>query len=701
MVQLGQLLQTYLRQTASPASRTLELSPGQVVKGTVVKINPDQTALVQIGNVPLHARLETPMEAGQQAWLEVQGTDGQIRLKVLTATGTNQARSELTVESLLQSLGMPDQKETRTVVQAMVREGLPVTRETIEAFRQLVQQRGFSDSLLSAFLFAVKRNLPLTADVVSSVRAFFSDSVTQGFHKLQQEIEAFLAQAPSAEGEFAPEIRQARDLIHQLRSLLRQLPLSLEQLSSRSTEQLSSHSAEQSSSRSPGQLTSHSPGHLSSPLPDGAGSDGQMPGQSIVGRGTQLPHAALLSADSDQGLSASSLLGDTQGDGDAGTPLLQARADRLQQGLPKDVSMNQHNSRSGGQATTSVPAQLSDSSTLLFPTLRSVIGENGEQAGKSIPKAPQTLEGAIGWEGLTDPENERNNATSTDRRSTEVRGWPMMEKREAAPFGTAVQKVGTGSVPMLEQAAREEGRNRLEQATFSTVGKPVETGESAEGVSANRNDGLRHPLRQFFQQLGLLHEKELSLWKGSVGDREPQLATVKGLLLQLTQQASPHLSAGLREAAEHVLHTITGQQLMLSPSMQTSPLTQWIIQIPLRDGAEEQTAFVQIEARKQETGDLDPENCRLYFHLQLATLGLTTVDVSIVNRIVSIQLQSDFPGMEALVQSFKDEFSRKLSESGYYLSGMRIQPLSPAEQACDGGLREIRLADYKGVDFRI
>jgi len=205
----------------------------------------------------------------------------------------------------------------------------------------------------------------------------------------------------------------------------------------------------------------------------------------------------------------------------------------------------------------------------------------------------------------------------------------------------------------------------------------------------------------------MLHERELMTRSiaSDFGDAASlkQMENVKSLLIQLTHSASAMLPHALREAAEHLLQQVTGQQLMmLSPNNQI--FSQVVMQIPLRTANGEETAYVQIEAQKKGTGQLDAENCRLFFHLEMQQLGTTMIDVNIVNKIVNLHLYNDMPGIEKSVMAMRDGLAKQLQEAGYHLSAMRVEAIpkqkNKAADASGGGAASF-MAPYKGVDLRI
>ncbi|WP_039070090.1 hypothetical protein [Brevibacillus borstelensis] len=235
-----------------------------------------------------------------------------------------------------------------------------------------------------------------------------------------------------------------------------------------------------------------------------------------------------------------------------------------------------------------------------------------------------------------------------------------------------------------------------------SIGTGTDRAASLQSSQTPRND---HPILEMFRQLGLSHERD-ALGHAMKGAQEAQrqLESVKSLLLQLASSSQNGMPAGLRDAADTLLQQVTGQQLMLAqPSNQ--PFAQVVMQIPIRTNDGEDTAYVQIESKKKGGGELDPENCRLFFHLDLNAMGTTMLDVGIVNRIVNIQVFNNNDWVEPLVQNMREGLADQLQGIGYQISSMRVQSIPDADAKRTaprlGGNSGYMLADYKGVDFRV
>jgi hypothetical protein len=277
------------------------------------------------------------------------------------------------------------------------------------------------------------------------------------------------------------------------------------------------------------------------------------------------------------------------------------------------------------------------------------------------------------------------------------------------PLGTGTPNTAAATtVNGAASLANPASTNQAAGSSSLSVPSPAAGGTTGANAAAHAQAASAHghPIKELFQRMGLGHERELMsralAHETMDAAAQRQLDSVKALLLQLSQEAANAVPAALRDTADALLQHITGQQLMLvQPSNQT--LSQVVMQIPIRTQQGDETAYVQIEAKKRGGGELDPENCRLFFHLDLNEIGTTMVDVAIVNRIVSVQLFNNMPWVEALAQEMKEGFARQLHEAGYQLSGLKVQaiPDSQTQAAAASGRRTGFLSDYKGVDIRI
>ncbi|CAM3355180.1 hypothetical protein [Marinicrinis lubricantis] len=318
-----------------------------------------------------------------------------------------------------------------------------------------------------------------------------------------------------------------------------------------------------------------------------------------------------------------------------------------------------------------------------------------------------------------------NHVPSAEIRSGELTANGQGQDKRASLNQTSNQ------VASSQQSASEAGRSA--QAVAAKGGEAVHTGVSTSPSG-------EHELLKWFKQLGVHHERDS--WKlllrtmadtlpyeqnrdglefqrmkagesqaGEAGGRGVQ-ETVKSLLLQLAQlEELPH---SLKESSSQLLQHITGQQLMMGQERGTM-LSHMTFILPSGPQQEGKDISVTVQARRGSKGEIDANNCRLLFDLQLASLGNTMIDVQVTNQVVQLRVLNDEPGLEEWMQDNGAELKEGMKALGFLLSGMHQAPYPVSEgQAVAASQEEMndsfilgqvhrKLAppEYRGVDIRL
>ncbi|MNJ58878.1 Flagellar hook-length control protein FliK [compost metagenome] len=189
-------------------------------------------------------------------------------------------------------------------------------------------------------------------------------------------------------------------------------------------------------------------------------------------------------------------------------------------------------------------------------------------------------------------------------------------------------------------------------------------------------------------------------------DAAPEAAareTLKGVLLQLL--AADDVPAPLQEAARQLVLQLTGQQLLLNTD-RTAPFAQVTLFLPFIGEDGEQTAAVHIESRRGRKGELDPSNCRLWFDLQMKSLGLIMLDVQVVDKKVMLKIYSEQETTGLFLESRQEDVQEALNSAGYQLISLRTDLLPSVEPEAIAGNEpgspfSYTPTAYKGVDYRI
>ncbi|WGV57985.1 hypothetical protein QIH01_21180 [Brevibacillus brevis] len=626
----SQLIQSFVQKAPISAPKPVELTPGQVFKGTVIKNYPDNMALVQVGGMQVQAKMEASLELGQKAWLQVQPSTGVVTLKVLDSAGEG-AGKDASLDRLMRSLGIADTKENKAIMQALLGANLPVNKETIQAFSAVAGRLGVDNATIEAFMTAMKRNLPLTPDTIAGLKAFLSDKpMGQLIQNLLQQASLFL------EGEGQP-------------------------------SQMTGQVPQSQSQQVPGQANA------------ATGDVKQLVSQ-LKEKLTGLPFLITGNDGTDEGMAVK----------------------QMPQGHQPNQGASQ-NTNGGGQ-TQPLPALSGQPSTQVQTS-----PQQSMVAPSNIPTPSQPGSSTVPTETVSTPNTAAKQVDSQQNAMTGKSNQLLPNQTSGPSIDSNIARNEPLPTPQSLQMNQDRAQNKQmaePRVVVNDAGQKVVPQMMSQAAGAANGTTAANPIAELFRHLGVTHERELmgrAFSQGAIDSHSlKQMDTVKSLLLQISQAPAQAMPSGLREAADQLLQQVTGQQLMMvQPSNQA--LSQIVMQIPIRQGEGDETAFVQIESKKKGSGQLDPENCRLFFHLELQGMGTTMIDVSIVNRIVNLQIFNDTSWVEALIQGSKDRFADQLQDVGYHLSAMRVQPV-PAERGKSTSPIQTKgpiLADYKGVDLRV
>jgi len=669
-VQASQLISSLLNRASVQSPKQIELTPGQIFKGTVLKLHPDQMATVQIGGMQVNAKLETNLEAGQKAWLQVQPTSGVVTLKVLEGDAAPQESKDASFQQLMRSLGLSDTPENNAIVRALVKQHLPVNKEIIQAFGQIAKDLGVNDATIDAFMLAMRRNMPLTQDVVRSLQAFLSKQT------ITDAIDGFLAEAEQfmQEGKRQGAVPQqpgvpVKETLQALKEKLVSLPILIDADVSAETEMVQPTGKERAAQAPP-----------PNPLPTN-GKQGTLPPSAATNQANMTTTGEAI---------RSTLAAPAFSGGEVVQPS-QTTQKQAPGSVPPPSLLSNTADNSGTEAVDNQPVEQN-------PVLKTLTVKTNEQASDKQTQA------------LTNDGKPNSPARAElQQEGKQIRLEAGVPERSDVKSKEQTGDMTPRTVREGQMPARPEqsisAANRADHTEKPAVGLPDNTQNVPKESSTTTNSpaSLQKAdlIKDLFQRLGIAHERDVAGMMKGDPQTQARLENVKSMLLQITQAPAGSIPGTLRDAADTLLQQVTGQQLMMvQPPNQA--ISQVVMQIPFRTPEGDDTAYVQVEAKKRESGDLDPDNCRLFFNLDLEQLGITMIDVAIVNRIVNVQIFNDQPWLEPIVQQTRELFSAQLQDTGYQLSNMRVQPIPEARSSSPAHPSKASLLSaYKGVDIRV
>ena len=214
----------------------------------------------------------------------------------------------------------------------------------------------------------------------------------------------------------------------------------------------------------------------------------------------------------------------------------------------------------------------------------------------------------------------------------------------------------------------------------------------SEGVS------LAHFFKALMKGMGYSYEHDVSQFlKHYDPETEFSREALKPLLIDFLNENPP---ASLKEAADKILHKITGFQLL---AQETGPLQQLAVQIPIMLGQKSIDLTMQWSGRRQENGQIDPAFCRVLFYLELKHLQDTIVDMQVQNSIISLTVMNENVNVKQIAEPYILPLKEQLNSMGYILSSVGFTiPSDKQEKKRSQAVPSVfDTKHYSGVDIRI
>ncbi|WHX51074.1 flagellar hook-length control protein FliK [Paenibacillus woosongensis] len=662
---IGPLMRSLMGDSRPGEPRALELKTGQIVRGTVLSVSEDgQEAVIQVQGVKLHAALETPLRQGETTLLQVQqpSADG---LAVLKPVGSNTAApmSAASLANALAAMGLEDTAANRELVQMMRASGLPLTKESLHTLQQLTLHKPQAVPMsewIQAAGIALGRGLPLTGETVAGLhQAVFGPPL----HELLTTLEELLSNlVRSAEGNGAKEAAGNRAVPAQAQG---------QAWAGQPSAQTGNAVSGQAHDGNASSFSAHAAAATA-----GSPSGGLPAGQAAQGGQAAMPNA---------GSSAEALVGKLQ---------------QVLQELRAAISPPGGAAAAERGAASSAPQQspaAAAGTAAAMPAAAAAPAAQAQAQGE-VPAGPspalltRPAPEAEPWVGrvlkLLGAEHEQQVLRAAPSSAQEAP--PAAGAAQRAAAGGAEAPGGSGQAGSAPAAAPDHApAAALRGEAASGTLQAASTGAAAGGAGQAAPGAQAHGAA-VAQQAGVLPE---------AAARE----TLKGVLLQLL--AADDVPAPLQEAARQLVHQLTGQQLLLNTD-RTAPFAQVTLFLPFIGEDGEQTAAVHIESRRGRKGELDAANCRLWFDLQMKSLGLIMLDVQVLDKKVMLKIYAEAETTGQFLESREEEVQEALQTAGYQLVSLKSGLLPSVEPETMGANEpgspfSYTPTTYKGVDYRI
>ncbi len=175
-------------------NRPLVMREGQLFRGKINQLYPNQTAQIQIGSEKMVAKLEVPMKAGDAHYFQVTATEPELRLKVVS--DPLPADQKQSIQTLMKQLNLPITKEIQAVLKHALQGKVPMSKDQMIAAAEVMKRLPTvaAKEVMQAVSRLVELRLPIQ---VANVQSFVALQNKESLHPSLQDTLARIQEDPS------------------------------------------------------------------------------------------------------------------------------------------------------------------------------------------------------------------------------------------------------------------------------------------------------------------------------------------------------------------------------------------------------------------------------------------------------------------------------------------------------------------------
>jgi hypothetical protein len=189
---MSNLLKQAVSQLSHPQGQLI-LKENQVVLGHVLKLFPDQKALIQVGHSKLVAHLDTPIHPLEKYWFTVKGSDQLgIKLKIVKQVEGDKNSQLATAKDLLSLFQQQHTKNNMLLANELIRLNTPITKQQLITANEIIKNTPKAEipETINTIISALKKHYPLSEVVVRSIiESQRSEPLAQQIEKLYQTLQ--------------------------------------------------------------------------------------------------------------------------------------------------------------------------------------------------------------------------------------------------------------------------------------------------------------------------------------------------------------------------------------------------------------------------------------------------------------------------------------------------------------------------------
>ncbi|WP_240377623.1 hypothetical protein [Bacillus piscicola] len=336
-----------------------------------------------------------------------------------------------------------------------------------------------------------------------------------------------------------------------------------------------------------------------------------------------------------------------------------------------------------------------------------------EQNKQAAPQAKQVLEAAIKQIDRTLLRSDVMLFTDmkTERKMLQLSGQlaeakHLLERGDLRGARTVVKNVQESVERLQFKPAEQRVKHFVtKEEILSSGGIKTAVQHVTEQAWYATQEPSARQLFELIRALGLNRESEISQMLASQGKEQNnasnhQTHNLKEALLQLLRNEDS--GSKLHQQANQALANVTGQQLLSKTDQGQVPQhLLFNLPLPLKESQEQLQVYVQ---SRESGGQLDWENCALYFMIETPVLGNIGIVIQSSERQLSITLKNDLPGFSDVMGPLVEKTTNAISELGYDIHDIRYQPFQREEGVggqADAGETILPVQTEEGFDYKI
>ncbi|WP_199426022.1 hypothetical protein [Thermaerobacillus caldiproteolyticus] len=146
---------------------------GQILYGKIESIQPNQTALVQVGGETLIAQLQVPLQVGSHYWFQVSISDETFYLKLVEQLNTEMENSQQTADEAAQQLARQWElpRNAQPLLRFLLQEQLPIVKEDVFQAAKWLSETKDTEAGLQAIRYMYTHRLPFTKEIFLAMKA--------------------------------------------------------------------------------------------------------------------------------------------------------------------------------------------------------------------------------------------------------------------------------------------------------------------------------------------------------------------------------------------------------------------------------------------------------------------------------------------------------------------------------------------------